>query len=138
MQLINKFVNRETILYSIFGVMTSVLNIVLFSFLVWLNLDYKIANFITLVVTKLAAYVCNKNFVFRSKTGSWMNLAREFGRFLIARGATMVLDYVGLIVLVELAGMNKLYGKVIVTIAVIIINYFVGKGYVFKSEGKND
>lgn len=134
MELINKFINRETILYGIFGVMTSVLNVVLFSILLWLNMDYRIANFVTLVVTKLAAYVCNKNFVFKSKTGSWRNLAREFGRFLIARGATMVLDYIGLIMLVELARMNKLYGKIIVTVVVIIINYFVGKGYVFKKE----
>lgn len=117
--------------------MTSALNIALFSLLVWLNLDYKIANFITLVVTNLAAYICNKNFVFRSKTGNWMSLVQEFGKFLVARGATMVLDYVGLILLIELAGTNKLYGKIIVTMAVITINYFVGKEYVFKNGETN-
>lgn len=133
MNFLKRAVNRETILYAIFGVLTSALNVVLFTTLVWFQMDYKIANFITLVITKLAAYVCNKNFVFRSRTGSFYGLFKEFCRFLVARGATMVLDYVGLILLVELAGMNKVVGKVIVTVAVIIINYFVGKSYVFKN-----
>lgn len=136
MKLLNKVVNRETILYAFFGVLTSVLNIALFTVLVWFQMDYKAANFITLIITKLAAYICNKNFVFMSKTGSVQGLLSEFMRFVIARGATMVLDYVGLILLVELCSINKVLGKVLVTAGVIIINYFVGKSYVFK-QAKN-
>lgn len=135
-KLLNKVVNRETILYAFFGVLTSVLNIALFTVLVWFQMDYKAANFITLIITKLAAYICNKNFVFMSKTGSVQGLLSEFMRFVIARGATMVLDYVGLILLVELCSINKVLGKVLVTAGVIIINYFVGKSYVFK-QAKN-
>ena len=128
----NRLFNRKTILYTVFGVITSIENIILFKLLLYFMLEYKTANFITLVVVKLTAYVCNKNFVFRSKTGSWIGLAKEFGRFLVGRGATMLLDYFGLIFMVELLSLDVLFSKCLVTVAVIVINYFVGKNHVFR------
>lgn len=128
-----KIINRETILYGIFGVLTSLLNYFLFKFLLECSLDYKIANLITLIVVKLAAYICNKNFVFKSHCESFPELCKEVLRFVFARGATALIDYFGLILLVELFHFNKLYSKIFVTVLVIIINYVVGKKHVFKS-----
>lgn len=135
-KLFKKIVNRETILYGIVGVGTSVLNVTLFQLLLFFQMNYKIANFITLIIVKLAAYICNKNLVFQSKCNSWLELGAEFGRFVIFRGATMILDYVGLIVLVDFLHIDKLIGKCIVTVLVIIINYFTGKSHVFKNTVK--
>ena len=131
-KLIKKFVNRETILYGLFGVGTSVLNVVLFRVLISV-LDYKVANLITLIVVKLAAYLCNKNFVFQSKCANFLELVKEFIRFVIARGATALIDYFGLILLVEIFDANKMISKVFITVLVIVINYFVGKKHVFKA-----
>ena len=136
--MLKKIINRETILYGIFGVLTSLLNIVLFKALLMLSVEYKIANFFTLIVVKLAAYICNKNFVFQSRTGSWIELIKEFGRFVIARGATMLIDYFGLIALVELCNFDKMISKVFITVLVIVINYFVGKKHVFKAAKSNE
>lgn len=133
-QVMKKFLNRETLLYSIFGVLTSVLNVVMFHVLTIANIDYKIANVITLIVVKLAAYLCNKNFVFKSKCESFIELCKEFARFIFWRGATMLIDYIGLILLVEIVGVPKLYGKIIVTVGVIVLNYFTGKKHVFKNN----
>ena len=66
----NKIFNRETILYLIVGISTTVENVILFELLLHMGLQYKLANFITLVTVKLTAYICNKNIVFKSKTGS--------------------------------------------------------------------
>ena len=74
----NRIINRETVLYGIVGVGTSVLNVFLFQALSMSGMDYRYANFITLVIVKLAAYVCNKNLVFQSHTG---NLRELFGEF---------------------------------------------------------
>ncbi len=131
--MLGKIINRETVLYGIFGVLTSLLNIALFKILLILSVEYKIANFFTLIVVKLVAYICNKNFVFQSKTGDWIELAKEFGRFIIARGTTMLIDYFGLIALVEICGFDKIISKIFLTVLVIVINYFVGKKHVFKS-----
>ena len=135
--MLGKIINRETVLYGIFGVLTSLLNIALFKILLMLSVEYKIANFFTLIVVKLVAYICNKNFVFQSKTGNWIELAKEFGRFIIARGATMLIDYLGLIALVEICGFEKMPSKIFLTVLVIVINYFVGKKHVFKAAQNN-
>ena len=59
-------------------------------------------------------------------------LLREIGRFIIARGTTMLIDYFGLIVLVEYMHVAKLPGKCFVTVLVIVLNYVIGKKHVFK------
>lgn len=130
----NKIVNRETVLYSFFGVLTSIENILLFKLLLLLQIKYQTANFITLIIVKLTAYICNKNFVFQSKTPNTIELLKEFGRFVIARGATMLIDYFGLIFFVEALKLNVFYSKIFFTVLVIVINYFTGKKHVFKNR----
>ena len=127
-----KIFNKETLLYSLFGLLTSVLNVLLFRIFLWLGVEYKISNLITLIVVKITAYICNKNFVFKSRCGNFWELCKEVWRFIVARGATMLIDYFGLIILVEVFAEPKLISKVFVTVFVIVINYIVGKKHVFK------
>jgi len=131
-----KLINSETILYGVFGILTSLLNYFLFKFLLS-AMDYKLANIITLIVVKLAAYICNKNFVFKSHCDTFLELCKEMIRFVFARGATALIDYFGLILLVELFHFNELHSKIFVTILVIVINYIVGKKHVFKDTRKS-
>ena len=135
---LSRIINRETVLYGIVGIGTSILNVCLFQALSVSGMDYRYANFITLIVVKLAAYLCNKNIVFQSHTKNLKGLLNEFGRFLIARGATMLIDYFGLIFMVEFLELPKFISKCTVTVAVIIINYFVGKKHVFKDRMQRD
>lgn len=134
----NKIVNKETILYGIFGILTTVLNIGLYEVLVGFNLNYKAANLIALVVVKLVAYVVNKLFVFKSNTDNLLELCQEFSRYVVTRGATMLIDYFGLILLVEYFGYNKSICKYVITIIVIIINYFLGKKHVYINKKGNN
>ena len=129
-----KFLNRETILYTFFGVMTSALNVVLFKLLLMAKMEYKVANIITLVIVKVTAYIFNKNFVFRSHCKNFIELLKEVFRFIIARGATMLIDYFGLIFMVEVLNRSKVPSKIFITVFVIIINYIIGKKHVFKDS----
>jgi putative flippase GtrA len=128
-------VNRETVSYTVFGVLTSVLNISAFELLIYTGCDYRVANLIALVITKIAAYVVNKVFVFRSRTESLGALTREFFRYTVARGGTMLIDYFGLILLVDLANVPKTPAKLAMTALVVILNYALGKWCVFKPTG---
>jgi len=132
--LIKKFINRETILYAVIGVLTSLLNVFMFKGLLLLGMDYKIDNIITLIVVKLTAYILNKNIVFKSHCSSFGKLMLEVLRFVFARGATALIDYFGLLLLVEVWGGDKFICKIFVTVLVIVINYIVGKKHVFKKE----
>lgn len=132
--LIKKFINRETILYAVIGVLTSLLNVFMFKGLLLLGMDYKIDNIITLIVVKLTAYILNKNIVFKSHCSSFGKLMLEVLRFVFARGATALIDYFGLLLLVEVLGGDKFICKIFVTVLVIVINYIIGKKHVFKKE----
>ena len=135
---LKSFVNRETVSYAFWGVVTSVLNIGLFELLLLARADYRVANLIALLATKLAAYVVNKLFVFRTRTESPAALAAEFFRFVVARGGTMLVDWVGLVILVSACGVPETYGKLVTTGVVVILNYVVGKVCVFRQDRGED
>lgn len=129
-----KILNREVLSYAIFGILTSLLNIFLFAGLLSFNLDYKIANIITLIVVKIVAFLLNKFFVFKSKNENLFELLKEIYRYILTRGTTMIIDFIGLVILIDLLNFNSMISKVIITVIVVILNYILGKKYVFKTK----
>lgn len=126
--------NREVILYGLFGILTSVFNIGSFQLLLYVNIDYVVSNTIAMISTKTLAYILNKFFVFKSYTRNIRELFGEIFRFIISRLFTMLVEFFGLIILVDLFKMNPDIGKYIITILVVILNYFFGKKHVFKKD----
>ena len=90
----------EVLSYLIFGVLTTLLNIVLYA--LFNNLfGYTAANswgnVLDNILCILFAYATNRAFVFRSRTQG-REMAKEFGAFVTCRLGTMVLDAVIMIV----------------------------------------
>ena len=86
----------EVISYLIFGVLTTLLNIVLyalFSRLFGYTAANSWGNVLDNALCILFAYCTNRAFVFRSKT-TGKAMAKEFGTFVTCRLGTMVLDAV--------------------------------------------
>lgn len=136
--IVHRLCNRETVSYVIFGALTSIVNIGVFEFFFLTGSDYRTANLIALITAKLFAYVVNKVFVFRTRTGSVGALLREFGLFTLARGSTMIVDWIGLILLVSMLGLSEHIGKLIITVIVVILNYVFGKFLVFRKTPAGD
>lgn len=90
----------EVLSYLIFGVLTTLLNIVLYAVFNGL-FGYTAANswgnVLDNILCILFAYCTNRAFVFRSKT-TGTAMAKEFGAFVTCRLGTMVLDAVIMIV----------------------------------------
>ena len=90
----------EVLSYLIFGVLTTLLNIVLYALFNQL-FGYTAANswgnVLDNILCILFAYCTNRAFVFRSKT-TGKAMAKEFGAFVTCRLGTMVLDAVIMIV----------------------------------------
>lgn len=133
-KILDKLLNRETILYAIFGVLTALVNILGFKVLLALNIEYKLANFISIIASKVTAYICNKNFVFKSHCKNFLELLQELVRFVGARGLTAVIEYFGVIILIECFELEKIISKIFIAFVVIIINYILGKKVVFKND----
>ena len=97
-----KFLKKhwEVLSYLIFGVLTTLLNILLyalFSRLFGYTAANSWGNVLDNALSILFAYCTNRAFVFRSKT-TGKAMAKEFGTFVTCRLGTMVLDAVIMIV----------------------------------------
>lgn len=127
------FEKKEAVRYLFWGVVT-----VAFNYLSYLLLQavmaYQIANLLSIVATKIFAYCTNRKFVFRSKSGKF-DQVKEIARYLVSRGLTGVVDFFGLILLTETILPDDRLGKMIMIGVTTVLNYFLGKIFVFqKSE----
>jgi putative flippase GtrA len=134
MTAVQKVVNKETVSYGIWGLITSAWNIGVFQQLFFLGIDYRTANVTALITTKIFAYIVNKKFVFKSHCSGKKELAAEIYRFIAARGFTMLIDFALLMALTDYLHVNPQAGKIVVTGIVIFLNYILSKLHVFKKE----
>ena len=125
--------HKEFINYGIWGIVTTILHILLFAFLNHIGIKYYIANIITLITIKMLAYIVNKLFVFKTKCRNKKELMMEIFKYIFSRFITMLLDYFGLILLVEIFSFDVMIGKIIVLVLVVLFNYILCKKYVYKS-----
>jgi putative flippase GtrA len=125
---------QELMSYLVFGLLTTVINVGVFNLLFVLDVKYQLANLAALILAKLFAYFTNKHFVFKTKTRQGYESLREFIRFVFARGFTGLVDYFGLIFLVEVMVLSPVYSKYGLQIVVIVLNYILGKKLVFTSK----
>ena len=63
---------------------------------------------------------------------------KEMVSFAVARGLTFLLDFAGVMFLVELVGAGKFISKCIMAVIVIIVNYILSKKYVFRRNKKQE
>lgn len=131
-----KFLTIEVVLYIFFGVLTTIVNIGVFSILVSLfkNLDENIANIIAIVLAVLFAYFTNKDLVFASQASNFKKKFQEFVKFMIGRAFTMVVEMLGFYFLFNMLNWNKFISKCLITILVIILNFFISKFFAFKTK----
>ena len=149
MDKLKKLLNRETILYIIFGVATTVVNYVVFYLLynvLWNQSRSLIANAAAFVAAVIFAFVVNKLFVFESKSWNAATLKREIPSFLAARIGSFGIEEAGLflaekvlklggIVAITVAGVALDWItviKVMLAFVVVALNYVFCKLYIFK------
>ena len=132
-----RLVNRETVSYVVFGVLTTVVNIVAYqvcfnTFPMTPVLRNTVSNTIAWVLAVVFAYAVNKLFVFQSKTTGIKALLWEAGKFVGARLLSYAVDMAGMLLLVNLLHVNSGLSKVGMNVIVMIMNYFFSKWFIFK------
>lgn len=132
---------KEIINYLIFGVLTTIVNLVtkyllLFTIFDASNaLELQITIIISWIVAVLFAYITNKKFVFESTT---QNKLKEFVSFIIARLSTLFLEMLIMWFFITLLKLNSDLYVIIFTIisqiGVVVGNYIFSKLFVFKNK----
>ena len=127
-------INGEQRDYIIWGAASAVLNIGGFQLLIFMGADYKTANIITLIANRFFCYITNKIFVFRTQCDDWQQLVKEIVLFILARSVTFLMDYFGVVLLVEVIGIKSFISKAVLMVLVVLTNYLSGKWFVFKKD----
>lgn len=130
--IVQKFLTIEIVLYIVFGILTTIVNIGSFAILTSFNLEENFSNVIAIILAVLFAYFTNKSLVFNSIASTLKEKFYEFFKFMLGRAFTMIIELVGFYLLFNIINIPKLISKTLITILVIILNFFISKFFAFK------
>ena len=135
-RLSEKLLTKEVILYVVFGVLTTIIN--LGSFYIFTNIlkwEENISNIIAITLAVLFAYITNKDLVFHSEAENKKEKINEFLKFIAGRAFTMVVEFIGCFLLF-MTPIPQMISKLAVTVIVVILNFFISKFFAFKKKKK--
>lgn len=137
--IMQKFLTREVIMYIIFGVLTTLVNLVISFVLVGtFNIDGSIASAIGIIASILFAYFTNRKWVFNTQAKGLKENFNEFWKFIAGRAVTMVIEQGGVMIFYGALGMPFAQVKLSLTIIVIILNYIFSKFFAFKNKKEDE
>lgn len=143
--------NKEIIVYIIFGVLTTLVNLLSFFLLECAfgseGNGYIIYNAVAWLIAVVFAYITNKIYVFRSKSWAPKIVVKESLEFLLARVLSFAVEELGLILMVEILKFGDYMlnlkiitlsgasiAKIVLAVIVVIMNYFFSKFIIFKKK----
>lgn len=120
-------------MYLIFGVLTTLVNLITyFSLVNILNIEENTSNIIAIIISILFAYFTNSYIVFKVKRNNIKEKVIEFFKFILGRVFTMVVEIVGFFIMFNLLNITDIISKPTITFVVIVLNYFISKYFAFK------
>ena len=124
---------KDVILYLVFGVFTTVVNIVSY----WVcahvfGMSVMASTVIAWALAVFFAYVTNRTMVFHSSATEKGEILKENGSFFACRLGTGVVDWVIMFVFVNVLHFNDMIVKIAANFIVIVLNYVLSKFVIFK------
>ena len=136
-KLFKKLFSREVILYGIFGVLTTIVNLGVSYLLEGVfHINGAIASAVGIICAVLFAYFTNRKLVFNSTAEGFNEKLKEFGKFMVGRAFTMVVEEGGVIIFYNIMKLPFQPVKLAFTVIVIILNFFISKFFAFKNAKK--
>lgn len=127
--------NKHIVLYFVFGVLTTVVNLISFYiFAEILQIETIPATIWAWVVAVAFAFITNRLYVFESTAKTHAAILREAILFFIARLVTLGIEVFIMWLSVDVCSQNKLIWKVFCNIITIVVNYALSKAVVFSSS----
>ena len=126
---------KSIIMYLIFGVLTTVVNVVTYYISAHIfSVNTVASSVIAWFAAVLFAYITNRKWVFNSRQTGFKNILFEISRFFLCRFATGVVDWVIMYVFVDLLSFNDIIIKISANIIVIILNYVASLLIIFRKK----
>ena len=121
----------EMIRFGVVGVITTVINFLIFKLGRMARLPLVAANSVAWLVAVLFAFAANKFIVFQSADWNTMFVLEELARFLMSRLLTLLMETSLLWLLVKKRDLPEMASKCGVSVLVVLLNYLLGKFLVF-------
>ena len=129
---------REQILYVVFGVGTTLVNIVSYWLLKQIGCSTAAATAIAWFLSVLFAYLTNKVFVFDSRDWHLKTILRESVSFFSCRVLTGLLDMGIMLLFVDVLKWPDLPVKIASNVIVIVLNYVASKLLIFRRKASGE
>lgn len=120
---------KQFIKFGIVGVSNTLLSLAIYYILVFINVNYLIANIIAFIISVLNAYYWNNKYVFKSNNNSTF---KKLIKVYLSYGITFVLGTVLLYVMVDYMHISKYIAPIINLIITIPLNFLLNKLWAFK------
>ena len=132
----NIFIKYQSfLLYVIFGVLTTIVNIIVFFILYnMLHTGHNIAYVVAWFWAVLFAYLTNRVWVFHSTSTTTASIIKEVWQFYLARVLTGIIGYFILTFGVDLLRQDANIWNIIQNIFVIVSNFVLSKLIIFKKD----
>ncbi|MEG2441287.1 MAG: GtrA family protein [Acetivibrio sp.] len=127
-----RFFTREIMAYIIVGIITTGINIISYDLLCnRLHISNLLANGGAWLFSVMFAFFANDRIVFKNMEGknSW---GMRLTQFLLARGASLLVDEMGMLLLVDVVHVNNLISKAVMNVIIVILNYILSKKIIFR------
>ena len=131
--------HREGMRYIVFGALATFVNIGVYAIcakLIFVGLEeaqrVDFSNYIAIGTAMAFAYICNKLFVFDSKTTGIKELLKEITSFIGCRIVSAVVEVILMRITVVNLGLNEILMKIVTNIIVMILNFIFSKLIIFK------
>ena len=125
---------RSQIIYLIFGVLTTVVNYIVYIPCLRLSGSAWVSNAVAWAAAVIFAYVTNKPFVFESLDWSLKIVMPEFAKFVATRFASGLIETGILFLAVDTLKWNGIVWKFITSVFVVVLNYVGSKLLVFRER----
>jgi len=133
---------HEQIAYIFFGIITTLVSWGVYTLFINLGVRIEISNTISWIAAVTVAFFTNKWWVFKSSAEGFKAVFKEGLAFLESRILTGVLELVLVPLLVRIGFDGLIFStigfdaRIIVSVLVVIGNYFISKFWVFKKDSK--
>ncbi len=135
-ELRKKYVNKETMTYLVAGVLTTLVNYIVFFIFDKMGKQVIISQLAAFIAAVIFAYVVNKKYVFLSKDWSFKTVCSEFATFTSARIFSFVIETIFILMSVGFFSLHLYIAKFIASVFVVIFNYVVSKNVIFTDKEK--
>jgi len=138
---------RELFVYGVVGVLTTVVNYVVYfgvtrlaALVAGVTPEHAaliaVGNVLSWIASVAFAFWANKKYVFRSPDWGKATLKKEVPGFVAARLFSLVLDIALMELMVHAIGIGDLIAKLVSNVVIIIVNYFLSKFWIFRKKGE--